>query len=729
MPLRVPFAIRVRSLVALAALAAACTPRDDGATVRFWALGHEGDAVARLVLDFERSHPGVSVRVQQIPWSAAHEKLLTAFVGDSMPDVFQLGTTWIPEFQALGALEALDAYVARSPAVTPDAYFAGVWDANAIDGALVALPWYVDTRLLFYRSDLLAAAGVAAPPRTWAEWSATLERVKRNLGPDRRAIFVPLSEWEVPVVLALSQDAELLRDGDRYGNFRSDAFRTAFAFYLDLFERGYAARAGAGATRERLPRFRGGLVLLLSLGSLEPRRVRDAAAAGARRCVGHGAAAGSRCATSRCVDCRRRLARDLEALAAQASGVAARSSGSRIPRARSSSTARRATCRRAARRGRTRCSRAMRARRHFAPSSSTCVRCRRCPSGSASPRRSRAAPRPRCAARSRPRPRWPRSTRTWTRSSRNAVRCSRAPGGTPNRMAMRRRTNPAWLFVAPALGAIALFLFVPVFASLLLSFTDFDIYAVAELRNLRFVGLANYQTLLTEPLFWQALRNTLYFVAVGGPLSVAASLAAALLVNARLARCRPLFRTAFFLPVVTTLVAIAVVWRYLYHPRIGLINQVLSAFGVAPIDWLGDPRWAMPAIILMSVWKNFGFNMIIFVAGLQAIPERLYEAARLDGAGPWRQFRYVTLPMLAPTALFVAVMTMIGGFQLFAEPYVMTQGGPSNRTLSVVLLMFQEGFRFWNMGYAAAIAFVLFAILLAGTALQLKLRPLGGGPS
>lgn len=296
-------------------------------------------------------------------------------------------------------------------------------------------------------------------------------------------------------------------------------------------------------------------------------------------------------------------------------------------------------------------------------------------------------------------------------------------------MAMQRRDNLAWLFVAPALSAIALFLFVPVFASLLLSFTDFDIYAVADLRRLRFVGVANYQTLLKEPLFWQALRNTLYYVAVGGPLSVAVSLAAAMLVNARLARFRPLFRTALFLPVVTTLVAIAVVWRYLYHPRVGLINQLLAGFGVAPIDWLGDPVWAMPSIILMSIWKNFGFNMVIFVAGLQAIPERLYEASSLDGAGPWRQFRYVTLPMLAPTALFVAVMTMIGGFQLFAEPYVMTQGGPSNRTLSVVLLMFQEGFRFWNMGYAAAIAFVLFAILLAATALQWKLRPLDGGRS
>jgi multiple sugar transport system substrate-binding protein len=246
--LRAPTANRVRSLVVLAALAAACAPRDDGATVQFWALGHEGEAVAKLVPEFERSHPGVTVRVQQIPWSAAHEKLLTAFVGNSMPDLFQLGTTWIPEFAMLGALEPLDSYVARSRTVAPDAYFAGVWDANQIDGALVALPWYVDTRLLFYRSDLLAAAGVAMPPRTWAEWSAALARVKQSVGPDRHAIFVPLSEWEVPVVLALSQDAELLRDGDRYGNFQSDAFRTAFAFYLDLFERGFAARAGAGAT-------------------------------------------------------------------------------------------------------------------------------------------------------------------------------------------------------------------------------------------------------------------------------------------------------------------------------------------------------------------------------------------------------------------------------------------------------------------------------------------------
>jgi multiple sugar transport system permease protein len=275
---------------------------------------------------------------------------------------------------------------------------------------------------------------------------------------------------------------------------------------------------------------------------------------------------------------------------------------------------------------------------------------------------------------------------------------------------------------APAVLAIAVFFFLPTAASLLLSFTDFDIYAVADMRNLRFVGLRNYREMAAEPRFWAALWNTLYFVAVGGPLSVATSLAAALLLHARVVRFQAFFRTVLFLPVVTTLVAVAVVWRYIYHPRHGLLNLLLARVGIDPIDWLGDPAWAMPAIILMAVWKNFGFNMIIFLAGLQAIPERLYEAARLDGAGPWRRFTAVTLPLLRPTFVFVGLMTMIGYCQLFAEPYVMTQGGPAGSTLSLVLLMYEEGFRWWNMGQAAALAFTLFVLILGLTVVQLRAR-------
>jgi multiple sugar transport system permease protein len=294
-------------------------------------------------------------------------------------------------------------------------------------------------------------------------------------------------------------------------------------------------------------------------------------------------------------------------------------------------------------------------------------------------------------------------------------------GGSVAAMAMRVRTPPALgplVFVAPALALIGIFFFLPIVAALLLSFTDFDIYAIGDLANARFVGLRNYVRLTETPLFWKALGNTFYFALVGGPLSIAASLGAALLLENKLVRWKTFFRTVYFAPFVTTLVAVAIVWRYLYHARYGLVNYTLGKAGVAPIDWLGDPRWAMPAIIVMAVWKNFGYNMLIFIAGLQAIPTELYEAAHLDGAGAWQRFRNVTLPMLAPTFLFVGVITMIGYFQLFAEPYVMTQGGPLRSTTSVVLLMYEEGFRWWRMGYAASLAFVLFVVILAWTVLQ-----------
>lgn len=277
-------------------------------------------------------------------------------------------------------------------------------------------------------------------------------------------------------------------------------------------------------------------------------------------------------------------------------------------------------------------------------------------------------------------------------------------------------------FLAPALALIGVFFFVPIVAGLVMSFTDFDLYAIGSPETIRFVGLDNYRHVVTDGEFWRAMRNTAFFVGVGGPLSVLTSLAAALLVNAKLARWKGLFRTVYFLPVVTTMVAVAIVWRYLLHPRYGLINAGLGTIGLPAVDWLGDPHWAMPAIILLAVWKNFGYNMLIFVAGLQAIPEELYEAAELDGAGARARFWHVTLPSLGPTFLFVGVMTMIGQFQIFAEPYVMTQGGPLRSTVTVVLLMYEQGFRWWRMGLATSMAFVLFLVTLAATLVQLKLQ-------
>ena len=284
---------------------------------------------------------------------------------------------------------------------------------------------------------------------------------------------------------------------------------------------------------------------------------------------------------------------------------------------------------------------------------------------------------------------------------------------------MTRRERTAWGFVTPALLAIGLFFALPTIAALFLSLTDFDIYALADIRNLRFIGLDNYARLVARPLFWTAMGNTLWFVVLGVPLTVAASLGAAMLLNAKTLRWKPLWRLAFFAPFVTTLVATAVVWRYLLHTRYGLINYGLGQFGIEPIDWLGDPDASLPAILFFVVWKTFGYNLIIVLAALQTTSEELYEAARIDGAGWWARFRHVTLPAIAPVVLLVSILSVAGFFQLFAEPYVMTQGGPAQSTVTVLYFMYEEGFKWWNLGTASAVAVILFIFILIVTLAQL----------
>ncbi|HKB86501.1 MAG TPA: sugar ABC transporter permease [Ignavibacteriaceae bacterium] len=283
-------------------------------------------------------------------------------------------------------------------------------------------------------------------------------------------------------------------------------------------------------------------------------------------------------------------------------------------------------------------------------------------------------------------------------------------------------SKAAYLFLAPAVTSILIFFFIPVMASFAMSFTDFDIYALGSIDMVRFIGFSNYVQLFGDPLFWQSLQNTMYYVVLASPLSIAVALGAAILLNSKLIKYKGFFRLSYFIPYITTLVAVAIVWRFIYHPKFGILNYFLSLIGINPIDWLGDPATAMPAIVLMSVWKTFGYNMIIFLAGLQNIPEDLYEAASLEGANEWQKFKAITIPMLSPTTLFVSIITIVGFFQLFAEPYIMTQGGPLNKTLSIVGYMYQEGFRWWNMGYSASISFVLFFIIMIITVLQFKLQ-------
>src|SRR6478735_5665753 len=231
-------------LFAAASLLAACSaaPVDERRVVRFWAMGYEGEVVAQLLPEFERRHPDIHVELQQQPWTAAHEKLLTAFAGDSLPDVSAIGNTWVAEFATLGSLQPMDARVAAAPELAPADWFPGPWATGVVDGKLYGLPWYTETRAPYVRSDLLAKAGFAAPPRDWAQWRLAMAAVKREVGPKRYAILLPLNEFEPLLNLAIQQPDPLLRENGTRGNFRSAGYRRTLAFYKEMFDRGWAPR-------------------------------------------------------------------------------------------------------------------------------------------------------------------------------------------------------------------------------------------------------------------------------------------------------------------------------------------------------------------------------------------------------------------------------------------------------------------------------------------------------
>jgi multiple sugar transport system permease protein len=283
-----------------------------------------------------------------------------------------------------------------------------------------------------------------------------------------------------------------------------------------------------------------------------------------------------------------------------------------------------------------------------------------------------------------------------------------------------RQDLTGWAFAAPFVILFGIFLALPIVAAFVLSFTSFGLRDLQNPIGTTIVGLQNYTDLLADPKFWKSLGNTVYFVVVGVPLTLAIGLLIASALSRGITRFRTAFRVGYYLPVITSIVAIAVVWRFLLNPDVGLINVLLRNISVNGPDWLANPTLAMPSIIAMAVWRNLGFAMVVFVAGLQAIPVMLYEAAAIDGAGRWQAFRYVTLPMLRPTILFMLVITTIGYLQLFEEPFVMTDGGPLDATLSVTMYMYQQGFEFFHQGYASAIAYVLFVIVAVVAFLQFK---------
>lgn len=280
----------------------------------------------------------------------------------------------------------------------------------------------------------------------------------------------------------------------------------------------------------------------------------------------------------------------------------------------------------------------------------------------------------------------------------------------------RRNTLTAILFLLPNTVGFLLFTAFPVMASLAISLFDWPV-----LGKISFIGFGNFRRLLFEdPIFWKVFFNTAYYSFGYVALNVLVAMLLALWLTSDRAVIRGFFRAIFFVPVVTPLVATSLIWRWLYNPDFGLINQFLSLFGVAPIRWLASTEWAMPAIILMSVWQGFGYNMVIFIAGLESIPRHLIEAATIDGARPWKLFWRIKMPLLSPSIFFATVMTIISSFQVFDQTLILTGGGPVNSTNTMVLYLYQTGFSFYKMGYASALAWTLFAVIFLLTMLQMK---------
>ncbi len=279
-----------------------------------------------------------------------------------------------------------------------------------------------------------------------------------------------------------------------------------------------------------------------------------------------------------------------------------------------------------------------------------------------------------------------------------------------------RKTAWVLLFIGPSLSGLVLFSLVPIAASLGLTLFDWDL-----LTPPRFIGLDNFAELLAAADFWDALGHTLYFIAGYIPLVLVSALALALILNQRL-RGIVLYRTAFYLPVVSAWVAVALLWKWIFNPKFGLVNYLLSLIGITGPGWLFDPAWAMPAIILTSVWKDIGFVMVMFLAGLQGIPADYYEAAAIDGAGRWQNFWYITRPLLSPTTFFALIISLINSFQVFDQVWIMSGGGPAGATTVLVEQIVKNAFSYSRMGYASALSWVLFLMVFAATALQMRLQ-------
>ncbi len=726
---------------------------DDKSLLTVWAMGAEGEKIGKMARRFEESHPEVKIVTQAIPWGAAHEKLVTAVAGESAPDVCQLGTTWVPEFKAINALLPLDAYIAKSDLINQENFFPGSWNTNLIQGQVYGIPWYVDTRVLFYRKDLLSEVGYDHPPRDWVELKEACKKLTQDIDGDgkvdRYGISLGARDWGLLSMFIWQNGGDVLNADHIAPQLDTPQVREAVQYYVEFFKKGYVPLGAAAGTdifnafkTGYLPMFISGPWMLEELRkqipelddkwsvSVLPRKASSTSFVGGSNLVIFKQSKNRDIAWQFIEFMNQpqtqiewyKETKDLPSLKSAwedpylKDKIRLKVFGEQLKDAKAPPSIReweqigdvinnrmeqiifqKITMEEFIRGSSSDISAILTTQREeqsnlykisifsiiiLAIAILFILYFKINPKGI--------------------KPETPISSFGGLLST---LKTCRAP----------------YLFIFPSMILFIVFLFSPIFLSFIMSLTNYDIFALNNWNNLLFIGFKNYRVLLHDPMFWKALRNTFYFILIGGPLSVTVSLLAAVILNSGLVKFRTVFRTGFFTPVVTTMVAVAVVWRWLYNPRFGLINWALDSIGIEGQNWLGDVRLALLALIIMAAWKNFGYNMVIFLAGLQTIPLQLYESAEIDGANRLNSFWHITLPLLRPTLFFVTIITTIGYFQFFAEPYIMTDGGPLNSTFSMVFLMYRQGFKYFNMGYASAVAYILFGIIAAFSLLQYRL--------
>ena len=698
-----------------------------------WAMGEEGKKIRIIADQFEKKYPNVSVTTQAIPWSAAHEKIMTAVISDMPPDVCQLGTTWMAEFAILGALQPIDEFFGNTLDLSENDFFEGPLQTNQIAGKTYGLPWYVDTRVLFYRSDLLEKENIPYPPKTWDELYLTAKKLKNRTQdiPDKKSgIMLSLNGWLEFLIFYWQNEGELINHESAKASIDFKIFEETMVFYKRFFDEKIAPRQAPSSLELLLafkdgsiPMFISGPWMIAEISKKLPGLAGNWKVAplpgnkNSKSFVG-----GSNLVTFKKSKQQQWALRFLSFMSSpeiQANWYTLTNDLPAVKKAWDDNM--------------------LKSNRHLTTFHEQLERTKLPPRH----------------------PSWEQIASSIAKiqekilSNEISIKAGHQQLESDinlilsqNKLSTQSNGFKLSIFIGcimliflflylffnqkdkifcvqpvsylhaipfllPAIILLLIFLFIPICSAIIISFTDWNIYSINDLKQLSFIGLSNYRQLLqTDMVFWRSVLNTLFFVIIGVPLTIMVSLIAALMLNIGALKLKSIFRTGYFIPVITTMVAAAVIWRWMYNFNYGSINMLLKLLGLPAQDWLNNEYLALPALVVMAVWKNFGYSMIIFLAGLGSIPYSLYEASFMDGIKGTHRFFYITLPMLRPSMFFVTITTVIGYFQFFAEPYIMTEGGPNNATNSIVLYTYNHAFKFYNLGYASSISIVLFFITL-----------------